>query len=391
MSEALDPHAKEPPGRCYPPAVLLRSLLATALASSSALSGEQAKADPKSSNLADDEELRLFPALAYPHAQGWEVHIRAWVYEPELHSWWRAIALRGLRRALGLPRGSESSTIFLARAQPFLADNERGKRVVLEIAGERYALPPTAANGHRQAPIRVPREALTAPMTPARAILRPGDPRSFVGSVLRLDPGGVCVISDIDDTVKISEVRDLEALLANTFLRPFAPVPGIATAYRGWAEQGAAFHYVSASPWHLYDPLRQFFADADLPLGSFHLKDFRWVDRSFLSLFQDPRDYKLRAIEPLLDAAPGRSVVLVGDSGEADPEAYAELYRRHPAQVLHIFIRDVSGETPEAARYLRAFDGVPPARWTIFRDAATLPRSLPAAPTTTGSAAERPK
>lgn len=352
-------------------------LLATALAASSALFGENGEAEVLPSNLADDEELRLFPALAYPHTEGWEVHIRAWVYEPELHSWWRAIALRGLRRALELPKSSEGNAIFLARAQPFLADNERNKRLVLEIAGERYALPLTAANGHTQATLRLPKEALEGPLTLTRAVLRPGDTRKFGGSVHRIDAGGVSVISDIDDTVKISEVRDLQALLANTFLRPFAPVPEIAVTYRRWADQGAAFHYVSASPWHLYDPLRHFFADADLPPGTFHLKDFRWLDRSFLSLLQDPLDYKLRAIEPLLGAAPDRPVVLVGDSGEADPEAYAELYRRHPAQVLHIFIRDVSGEAPEAARYVRTFDGVPPQRWTIFRDAATLPKTLP--------------
>ncbi len=362
--------------------MLANLLLAAVLAASSALSGATDEAELQPSNLADDEELRLFPALAYPHTQGWEVHMRVWVFEPELHSWWRSIALRGLRRALELPQGSEGNAIFNARAQPFLADNERNKRIVLEIAGERYALPRTGANGHTQATLRLPKEALAAPLTPTRAVLRPDDPRSFAGSVLRLDAGGVSVISDIDDTVKISEVRDLHALLANTFLRPFAPVPEIAVTYRRWADQGAAFHYVSASPWHLYDPLRRFFADADLPPGSFHLKDFRWLDRSFLSLLQDPLDYKLRAIEPLLVAAPDRTVVLVGDSGEADPEAYAELYRRHPAQVLHIFIRDVSGEAPEAARYVSTFDGVPPERWTIFRDAEALPKTLPKAAAT---------
>jgi phosphatidate phosphatase APP1 len=34
---------------------------------------------------------------------------------------------------------------------------------------------------------------------------------------------GVSVISDIDDTVKTSNVVDRSDLLANTFLRPFQP------------------------------------------------------------------------------------------------------------------------------------------------------------------------
>lgn len=356
--------------------MVLRSLVAVTLAAASPPSRGPSQVPAQTSNLASDEELRLFPALAYPDAEGWEVHIRAWVYEPELRSWWRALTLRGLRRALGLPRGSEDDATFVARARPFLADNERGKRIVVEIAGEPYTLPPTAANGHAQALLRLPKEALEGAPTEARARLRDGDPRSFSAPILRLDPGGLSVISDIDDTLRISEVREVEALLANTFLRPFVPVPGIAATFRAWADEGAAFHYVSASPWHLYDPLRRFFADTALPEGSFHLKDFRWTDRSFLSLFLDPRASKVRTIEALLRAAPERSAVLVGDSGEADPEAYADLYRRHPEQVLHIFIRDVSAEGPEATRYRTTFDGVPAERWTVFRDAATLPKRL---------------
>ncbi len=353
--------------------MVLGSLVAVALATSSAVASD---APTQSSNLAADEELRLFPALAYPDTKGWEVHIRAWVYEPELHSWWRALTLRALRRALGLPKDSEHNATFVTRARPFLADNERGKRIVVEIAGESYSLPPTAANGHSQALLRLPKEALQGAPTEAQAQLRPGDPRSFSAPIRSLDPGGLSVISDIDDTLRISEVRETRALLANTFLRPFVAVPGIAATFRAWADQGAAFHYVSASPWHLNDPLRRFFADIALPEGSFHLKAFRWTDRSFLSLFQDPREYKLRTIEPLLGAAPERRAVLVGDSGEADPEAYADLYRRHPEQVLHIFIRDVSAESPAAARYRTTFDGVPAERWTVFRDASTLPKRL---------------
>ncbi|MCA9636083.1 MAG: App1 family protein [Myxococcales bacterium] len=330
------------------------------------------------SSLKSDEELRLFPALAVAAADGgWDVDLRVWVYEPELGSWWRGLTLDGLRRALELPRAAEASAIFQERARPFLVDNERGKAIVVRVGGADHVLALTAPNGQSVTRLHLEAGALRGPSTPVSAVLREGDDRDYEGVILRIDRGGLSVVSDIDDTIKISDVRDKEALLANTFLRPLAPVPGIAEVYRRWAARGATFHYVSASPWQLYDALADFVAAEGLPAGSLHLKDFRWTDSTFWNLFQDPREYKLAAIEPLLAASPERAFVLVGDSGEADPEAYGELYRRHPAQIGGIWIRDVSGEDAGAARYEVAFAGVPEGRWAIFRDPAQLPPAPP--------------
>jgi phosphatidate phosphatase APP1 len=44
---------------------------------------------------------------------------------------------------------------------------------------------------------------------------------------------------------------------------------------------------------------------------------------------------------------PGMQFVLIGDSGEKDPEIYAEIVRRHPQAVRMIYIRNVN---PDPAR-----------------------------------------
>jgi phosphatidate phosphatase APP1 len=119
----------------------------------------------------------------------------------------------------------------------------------------------------------------------------------------------------------------------------------MAALYQHWRQRdGASFHYVSASPWQLYVPLEEFTRSNAFPMGSFHLKEFRWRGERFLNRFASPEDYKIRTIEPLLQAAPRRRLVLVGDSGERDPEAYGELARRHPEQVVAIFIRELAGK-----------------------------------------------
>ena len=55
-----------------------------------------------------------------------------------------------------------------------------------------------------------------------------GDDEDKATGIIRLiEPRqGISVISDIDDTIKISEVLDKVRLLANTFIHPFKPVPG---------------------------------------------------------------------------------------------------------------------------------------------------------------------
>jgi phosphatidate phosphatase APP1 len=163
-------------------------------------------------------------------------------------------------------------------------------------------------------------------------------------------------------------------LVRNTFCRPFQPVPGMAALYQSWTlSHGAAFHYVSASPWQLYLPLAALVCSNGFPAGTFHLKQFRVKDDTFFDLFQSPETFKLGAIEPLLARFPRRQFVLVGDSGEQDPEIYADLARRHPAQIRRIHIRDVTGEPADAARYLETFRGLPPALWRVCSQPGDFP------------------
>lgn len=334
------------------------------------------------SDLRADEVLRIFPALAIPDGEGGHaVELRIWVFEPEEDSPLRAAALGPLRRVLGLPEGVESQPIFRERARAFLVDNERGKRITVTIAGRDHTLAATAANGQSVTTLRFAAGELASGVTPVIARLLPGDARRFEGAIFPADPDGLSVVSDIDDTIKISEVGDRDRLLAATFTRPFEAVPTIAAVYGRWADAGALFHYVSASPWQLYDPLQAFADAAGFPRGSYHLKSFRAKDASLVALFQDPRAYKLAILRPLIAGSPGRRFVLVGDSGERDPEIYGALAREFGDAIAHIYIREVSGERERApegdARYREAFAGVPMDRWTIFGDAAELPPAPP--------------
>lgn len=325
------------------------------------------------SQVRDDEEAVLFPSLGWRAADGtgWEAEVHGCLYEPER----RRLTLGALRAALGLggvEMTEAQQRCFTERTRLLLRDHERGRRIVVDIAGRRFRLGRTADNGHFRGMVRLPASAVPAPAAGglARAavtvVLPRDDARVFRGELHLLDDTGTSVISDIDDTIKISEVTDRAALLRNTFLEPFRAVAETRDDFASWpAAARPAFHYVSASPWQLQQPLAEFIAAHGFPPGTFHLRLFRLKDRSILALLDDPEEWKLSVLDPLLRRYPRREFVLVGDSGERDPEVYATLARRFPAQVTRICIRDVGGATSDPARWQRVFAGLPPALWQV--------------------------
>jgi phosphatidate phosphatase APP1 len=151
----------------------------------------------------------------------------------------------------------------------------------------------------------------------------------------------------------------------------------MAELYQTWASNGLQFHYVSASPWQLHLPLIEFTTTNHFPAGSWHMKTWRLKDRTFRTLFADPEQYKIDTVAPLLRQSPEHRFVLVGDSGERDPEAYATLARLFPNQIAAIFIRDVTGETAQAQRYQTNFNHLPQNLWKIFREPQELNSALP--------------
>ncbi len=344
-------------------------MLATALFASLLLTSG---GDEGASEIKPDEQVLLFATSAHLSDDGrkWIVPVHGWVVEPERDSVSRKLLIAALAKGLDLHDDITGDERFRSRAATFLVDSERGKRVGVDIAGQSFVMPRSGANGHFEGEGRISHDAGASVLV--QAVTGPEHREVANAAVMLIAPEGVSVISDIDDTIKESNVLDRSELVANTFLREFAGVPGMAEAYRGWAQAGAAFHYVSSSPWQLYPALEQFLEDARFPAGEMKLKLFRVKDESFFDLFASPEKTKPPVIERILATWPKRRFIFVGDSGEKDPEVYGQVARTHPDQALHIFIRRVAGSDLSDDRFQRAFAEVPPERWTLFDDPAKL-------------------
>ena len=330
------------------------------------------------SSIKPDEEVVFFPTSAHLDEEGttWVIPVHGWIFEREEDSIWRTVVIEELLRCLELDPSVVERQLFRERARLFLVDNERGKKVHIQMGERVFAMNPSEPNGHFTGVFGLERKLFEGAgqniFQHFRAVMPEGDSRRFQGMVQLLLPEGTSVISDIDDTIKISQVADKQQLLANTFLRPFRKVPGMAELYRKWAEAGAAFHYVSSSPWQLYPALSKFVAREGFPRGSFHLKSFRLKDRTFFNLFETPERSKPPVIDFILRTYPRRKFILVGDSGEKDPEVYGAIARKYPEQIIFVFIRNVSPKDHGAKRFMTAFNGLSRKRWKVFFD----PREL---------------
>ena len=163
------------------------------------------------------------------------------------------------------------------------------------------------------------------------------------------------VISDVDDTVLQTSATSLLKMARLTFLRNAhsrLPFEGAAAFYRALQHGPAGgdhqnpFFYVSSSPWNLYDFLLDFFDLNGLPKGPFLLRDLGLDRQKFIKSGHDT--HKLTQIERVLAAFPDLPFVLIGDSGQHDPEIYRQAVEDFPGRIHTIYIRDVTPETRDA-------------------------------------------
>lgn len=332
------------------------------------------------------EEAVLYPTFGHlsPDGREWLIGVSGVVFRPGPENLRLRMAMRFLRRLLHADPSEleRHADRFRQRVGCFLAITERGRRIAIRVGEQLHWLPRTTRrNGHFRDSLRLPRQMVewrahsgpgSSEWLPLKLATPPDDPRIIEGQAQLIGPQGVSIISDIDDTIKESEVADRGRLLRNTFLNEFRPVEGMAERYRDWAEQGAAFHYVSSSPWQLFTCLHELLERTGFPLGSFHLKTIRLRDPSILRLFVARRAVKRRWISSIIHMFPQRSFVMVGDSSEKDPEIYGAMARRFPQQVRKIFIRRVPGSPEDKERFERAFRNLDPDIWQVIEHADEL-------------------
>jgi phosphatidate phosphatase APP1 len=164
------------------------------------------------------------------------------------------------------------------------------------------------------------------------------------------------VISDIDDTVMHTGVASKAMMLWRLFMQGAesrVAFPGVAAFLRALhtgvsGTEHNPMLYVSRAPWTNYEVLDAFFRLHGIPVGPLlFLREWGLTLQSPLP--RRGKGHKLELIRNMLALYRDLPFVLVGDSGQRDPEIYAQVVREHPGRVLAVYVRNVSRD-PERVR-----------------------------------------
>jgi phosphatidate phosphatase APP1 len=153
----------------------------------------------------------------------------------------------------------------------------------------------------------------------------------------------LAIVSDIDDTVIRTDATSLfrmlkTVLLENAHVR--LPFEGVAAFYRALHRGVNPIFYVSSGPWNIYDLLAHVFEIRGIPAGPIFLQDWGLEEGKLIVRRHD--DHKKEQIDAIVGTYPSLRFILIGDSGQRDPEIYEDVARRYPERICAIYIREVA-------------------------------------------------
>ncbi|KAK6343447.1 hypothetical protein TWF730_011036 [Orbilia blumenaviensis] len=359
--------------------VAIAALTSSVLANPIPLPREPVDKIPRGLPLVFDEVL-LLDAPAFRTGEGNELtaSIRMFTHVRQFDSSVVSGALTTAIEALGIEVGNKANNLF-ERTKLFLAIPRNGIEVNLDISGcDSFSIGDTANGGllEKNAGIGACGGSLNQRTISGVA---PGffSNREFEATLFPSPPTGFGVISDVDDTIKISNVLDKKQAVKSLFIDDHQAVGGMPELYSKLdGELGnPAWFYLTGSPYQLFPSLRSFIFEK-YPKGPMIVQNLTITDIQSIFKFvldeNNVRDYKIAQIEKLHGFYPQKKFLTVGDSTQADPEVYAEIARRHPDFIQCIWIRKVNEADNSDERFATAFKGVPQAKWKVFTEPSEL-------------------
>lgn len=312
-----------------------------------------------SSELKNDENVMFIPDFAYIDKNGELLaNIQVWVYEKERRLGFTTILAKYMDVNKSDLSKEELDRLY-EMSSLFRVDSENNKNIKIKFAnGQTFTMPETKNGGRSSITANL---SLNTTDTSQNGVIifnviDSGNPASINDGISYFfTKTGISVITDVDDTIKDSNVLDKKELLKNTFLNEFKAIDKTNKLFLDLQEKNnnqVAFHYVSSSPIQLYPEIQKFLDTNAFPKGSVHLREVTGWDNI---LFSESREHKLSSIKRILNAYPEREFILVGDSGEADPEIYAQISNEYKDRITRVIIKDVTNEDKNSNRYQKLF------------------------------------
>lgn len=275
----------------------------------------------------------LFDNVAFRSTGGhWHAEFVSAVFESKTSA--RLVDYVGdVASIVNISKGDAEEAIIEERIVPFVMDIQPGRQVKVNFAGRADAklkLGPGGRHGISSDIKRVPDPAKGELLAVSEADVPVGATGILHMKTVYAEPEGWAVLSDVDDTIKVTMTSDPAGILRSTFVSKPTPVAGMPELYAYLATlvtQSAPWFYLSASPYNLY-PFLSEFRDQHYPHGQLILRDSSWMTIPGLlsNLTLGTEQYKIDRIKKVHRWLPKRKMILIGDSTQSDPEAYGEFW-----------------------------------------------------------------
>jgi phosphatidate phosphatase APP1 len=138
------------------------------------------------------------------------------------------------------------------------------------------------------------------------------------------------IVSDFDDTIKITNAGNLAAAAYNGIFKSkvYTGMPEFLAEARSYS---TGLHIVSAAPSVVAPRMRS--------LLRIHRIEYTSLNYRLIRAWDKKIPFKIKAIEHILES--GEEVILLGDDVERDPEIFLELKDRFPGKILAAYIHQV--------------------------------------------------
>lgn len=330
----------------------------------------------------DDNIVDIYPSYGYLEDNNWVIPIKFYVYE---HRGYLEDIILSLFQRMRDFTPDERDT-FLARIQTFIADSE--SREIVEFVfdndpnRESFIIRDSDGNSIRSNLNGIVEGEIK--LSPERAsflLEKQNSANNWLtfsaiseeytgqGKIRLVNPEGISIISDIDDTIKITEMpAGSEVVIRNALFKEYRAAQEMSEIFGQW--RGKPIHYVSGTPRQFYRPLSEFMKGEPeaFPKGTLHLRDVRknlfsrntWSDLdNYIRADNVTHNYKLEQIIKIMEHFPGRTFILVGDSGQYDPEIFREVEKNNSGQVAQIIIRDIVNDREHNPQRLEGMTIIP--------------------------------
>ena len=250
------------------------------------------------------EEMMLFPNIGFQRKDGyWRVNVHGWRFRTSKRNKFFGESSSSLAERLARLFASSEQIVYFNdsfqrdRLKPFLVQDKANEEIFIQMGLNHNFTTTTDTEGQFRTSfilnndhIQEMKETLKNDQVLTYHAVGDNFDR-WKGTIHLLERRGLSIVSDIDDTIKISEVLDKIRLVANTFIHGFRVVEGnhrrirrviekeretclgMPEVYRGWRERyNCSFHYLSAMPDQLYAVTKDFIDDHQFPDGSFHMR-----------------------------------------------------------------------------------------------------------------------